>query len=395
VDYGFDPTRDDYNALVRQMFALRPGTTLLNPKDLVTLKGLMAKLVALPLGSKPIGDVLLGGHANSSGDMYLNMFPDQRRKVNGKYKDDPTTFEVLERALLDPAHPLELPDALIGFTPGDVVTHAVRFKGCNLGKDRSDTTRLPINPFLDRLKQVLGGHVVVTAPKHFHYMYPAISLGLFESMIYEFVVRTPAVKVKGGFRGFATKAELVQACVDAGFTDVNGVAFPEATWNVVIPRSITKPWKGDPPVSLGVAIGRRKTAPARRELRIENRPITFAIPFADPAMSPLPTTDADRFQILEALIGSEPTWDVAYDYPMYERSGYPDLPSFMDGHHWSYGSNRSHMLCTGRRYAYTVMFPITDVNGDLHFNFYPNSGSPHASILTGLQETDATFFASV
>jgi len=384
VDYGFAPTRDDYNALVRSMFSRRPTTTLVSFRSLVTLRGFIAHLVALPSGSKPIGDILLGGHANSSGEMFIKMWPLQRGR---------TTFEVLEQALEDPAHPLGLPDPLIGFTPGSAVTHAVRFKGCNIGKDRPDITRTPTNPFLDRFKQALGGNVIVTAPKHFHYLFPARSLGVFESMTYEFVVRIPAVKVRGGFRGFANKAELVQACSDAGFTDVNGTPVPATTWTAVIPRNIRRAWHRDPPVPLGVAFGRRQTAPARTQLRIDSRPFRVFIPLAD--MSPLPTTDAERFDALDAFVGSSVEFGAGNDYPKYERLGYADFRSLMDGWHWTYGRNRTHMICTGRRYAYTVSFPVTDAGGNLVFNFYPRTGSPHAPVLTGLQETDPDFFASV
>ena len=75
MDYGFAPTRDDYNALVRSMFSRRPTTTLVSFRSLVTLRGFIAHLVALPSGSKPIGDILLGGHANSSGEMFIKMWP--------------------------------------------------------------------------------------------------------------------------------------------------------------------------------------------------------------------------------------------------------------------------------------------------------------------------------
>lgn len=385
MDYGFDPTRDDYNELVRMMFSRRPTTKLVDRRSLVTLRDFIAHLLALPSGSKPIGDILLGGHANSGGQMGLKVLPRQKGA---------TTFEVLELALVDPAHPLGLPDALIGFNPGDPVTHAVRFKGCNLGKDRADTTRTPTSPFLDRFKQTLGGNVIVTAPKHFHDMTSDPNRGLFESMIYEFVVRTPAVKVPGSFRGFATRDDLIQAYVDAGFTDVDGTAFVEAYWNAVIPRNIGRASQSDPAVPLGVAFGRRKTLPGRTELRIDARPIRVFVPFAG-MTPPLPTNDAERFQELDAFVGNSVEYGVAYDYPRYERSGYADLRSFMDGWHWSYGQNRTHMICTGRRYVYTVMFPVTDLMGDLHFNFYPNAGYPHAPVLTGLQETDPAFFASV
>ena len=85
-------------------------------------------------------------------------------------------------------------------------------------------------PFLVRMKQVFGGNVNLTAPKHFHGLVPEINHnGIFEYMEQELIVRTKAVRAGRGFRGFANRNALIDAYKAATSATTTG-PIPDADW---------------------------------------------------------------------------------------------------------------------------------------------------------------------
>ena len=202
MDFGFAPAGDSHIASPRAMFGRRATTTLINVRGMTTIRQFITHLDTTTSITKPIDDALLGAHANDEGELFLSAFPGQR---------GPTTFETLDVTLSNPARSIEVPDRLIGFQPGNAITHAVHIKGCNIGH---------ANPFLLKLKQALGGHVRVTAPRFFHGATPATE-GMFEYVGYQFALRRP--------QPFPNRPTALSEFAAAQFSLINGTTVPAAT----------------------------------------------------------------------------------------------------------------------------------------------------------------------
>lgn len=368
MDYAFAPGTTTQDGRVRQMFQRRANTTLIQRRRITTVRQFINHLNTAAGIVRPIDDALVGAHANSEGWIFIPMYPGQ---------GGPTNFETLEDTLSTAAHSIAIPDALIGYNAGDPITHAVHFKGCNIGKAR---------PFVVKFKEALGDHVNVTAPKHFHGLTPQPSHGVFEYMAYEFIIRRQAA--------FPNRNDALTAFQGAGFTLIDGSAVPNAEWTNWIPARIDRTLEQQIPLPLGVTLGSRTTINTPRQFRVESFPFTWTITY--PNAASVPATDADRLLALEQNLQADPRYDAAHDFPWYERLGYATFADFFAGYDWNCNRNGRRLACRGTRFEYTVVVTITDpATGNLIFNFYPNAGSAHAAITTGLQESDATYFETV
>lgn len=203
MDFGFAPGGTAQDGRVRQLFQRRANTTLIhNPRTIATVRAFVDHLATSGTVARPIEDALIGAHANSEGWIFIPMFGGQA---------GPTSYEILEDTLANPARSIALQDAVIGHNPGDPITHSVHFKGCNIGKAQ---------PFVAKFREALGDHVNVTAPKHFHGITPEPRLGIFEYMAYEFSLRQPT--------DFPNRAAVLAAFQAAGFSYVDGTAVAAA-----------------------------------------------------------------------------------------------------------------------------------------------------------------------
>jgi hypothetical protein len=350
--------------------------------------------------TKPVGDLYIGTHADGDGFLFVSLF---RGAVN--VLGDPTDvtdYEVLDQAM-GPSRPARIPDSLVGYqhaTPpatDPAPTHSVHIKGCNIGRDRfSPRTGQPIAPFLARLKEVFGSHVNVTAPKHFHGLLPETTHnGVFEYMEQELIVRTKAVKIRRGrYRGFASRNDLIDAYKHAGLHYHDGTSIPDADWQTLVPPRMVD----DRAIRMSIPLGRTveglTSVPINKQLRIDTEPVRWTI--SPPG--PIPSDDAGRLAMLRASIAADPRYAATHPWPMYERRGFPDFDSYMDGHLWEFSIDNGNLECRGRRFDYTVVLPIVDrsvtpvANRPLIFNFYPGTGSSESPILTGLVESDNHFF---
>lgn len=388
MDYGFAPGRDrrgeHYHDSQRRIFdRRRPNTRLIHRHSISTVRGFILHLDTAGATDttgaiivQPVDDLLIGAHGNSEGQIFIPMFPGQH---------GPTEFETLESTQANAAHSIAIPDALIDFNAGDPITHSVHLKGCNIGK---------APPFLVKFKEAFGDHVNVTAPKHFHGLTPEPSYGVFEYMAYEFIIRR-----RSPFPNRNTAIAEFQA---AGFTLIDGSAIPNNAWadrmenwqERWIPRRINRTQRHQVRAPLGVNIGRLNTINTPQQFRVNRSRFRLTITYPTPG--DVPASDADRLQALEDSIRGDARFDINHDFPMYERLGYPTFDDFFAGFNWNCQRNGRRLVCAGRRVEYTVVIPITDpATSDLIFNFYPNVGSPHAAITTGLQENDADYFETV
>lgn len=378
MDFGFGPSRDAYVASLRQLFSRRTNTTLINARGVNTVRQLIHHLDNSNGIARPIGDTLLGAHANDAGQLFLPAFPGQR---------GPMLFETLEDTLSNASQSIMIPDALIGFTAATGVTHAVHIKGCNIGNAL---------PFLTKLKESLGGHVNVTAPKFFHGV-TATPQGTFEYLEYQFAIRRA--------KPFPSRAVALAEFDAEQFTLIDGSTIvPKADWKTIIPRDPNKTDKKQVNSKLGSKVGSRTTIRTPRQyraVRIPFGPWTITYPSA----SAIPTGQSARLAELETTLKSDPRFQDTHPFPQFIREGFPDMTEYISGYTWKCVARGRTLVCTGERWLYVVALAITDPattpangffgDGNLIFNFYPAAGSTLAHRTNALQVTDATYFATV
>jgi hypothetical protein len=393
VDYGFVPVTDKPTGSLNEMVARRiPKTTMRTASEVRGfIKGLNDALAL-----HPAGDLVIGAHANSEGQLFIQLYPNQVN-VAGQ-PTGRTEFETLEQTAAGLARRIRIDDSLIGWT-APPPTHFMHLKGCNLGK---------AVPFLTKIKQAFGDHVLVTAPKHFQAVVSVTkknNSGSFEYMCYEFQVQTAAVpNAKGnGFHGFETRADLVTALDGAGHEYLGGISVPTADWEKWVPKAITKAQSFYMALPLGQTVAGLKQITLRpdkktlkggaRQFRVNELQVKWQ--FAPPASA---TTSADKIAALKTAMLLDARFKPAHVWPMYERAGYASMDDFMAGHHWTFPAADAAPLTIGRRIEYTVVLPITDNSGAkpiLIFNFFPAPGAAQAAITTGIQTVDLSFFAKV
>ena len=309
---------------------------------------------------------MIAAHANSEGWIFIAMHGAQK---------GPTNYETLEDTIATASHSIAIDDSVIGYTAGDPITHSVHFKGCNIGKAQ---------PFLEKFREGLGDHVMVTAPLHFHGIWEQKAYGSWEYMAYEFVLRRKS--------DFAKRADLITAFDAEGFTYIDGSAVPTADWGKWVPKKINKTVKTSVTGKLGVTIGKRKTIDAEQQFRVNRSPFTWTLTY--PNAGSVPTTKAARQTAFETAVNADPTFDPGHAYPQYVRLGYTSVADFIAGYTWTHTQVKNKLFTKGTRVEYTILAPIVDMTtGNLVFNFHPSSAAYTA--ISQLAETDGLYFAQV
>jgi hypothetical protein len=352
----------------------------------------------------PMSNALLGAHASSGGTLALPMFPGQAPPKKPAY----TTYEVLDETLTNTAATsVDMHELIVDFT-GQPTEGFVHIKGCSIGQAK---------PFMEKLRLALG-NVQVTAPRN-QYGLLETEQGVFEYLVYEWILRRPSRLVKKKHLPFFTKqAEALAAFRAGGFhyldKVVNGALGPgdpvgADDWLPWIPKNVQQPKSSSIRPALGAqALERRLTLELFTRFRVKPVEFPFDIgPYANEASVPAP---AARRAAFEAAIKANPQFVTApFSFP--ERSGFgtptgPDSPAFnafLEGHTWEFskksvgrGANKRWFLhAHGTRYEYTVAVPITDrSDGRLVFNFHPHEGSTLSGIVQ-LREDDTRYFARV
>lgn len=377
MDFGFAPGTDGYLSLLRGMLHRRVTTTLIARRGVTALRRFITVLDTTTSIAKPIGDVLIGGHANHEGQFFLPAFPGQH---------GPTLFETLEQTLSDATKSIAIPDALIGYTTGDAITRSVHIKGCNIGKAQ---------PFLLKLQEAMGSHVRVTAPKFFHGLTSAPQQGMFEYLAYEFALRR-----RDPFPDRRTALAIFDA---EQFPLIDGSFVPTADWNSLVPPNPNVTRTQQFTAKLGVTLRNRSTIIVPRQYRVT--PIRFVWEVFFPDAASVPTDDFTQRQALADSLQTDARFKANHPFPQWQREGFADFDEFLAGYRWTYRRRGATLVCTGRRLLYVHVVAVTDPTttpsggffgaGNLLFNLYANSGSGLQSMTTALQETDPTFFATV
>ena len=120
MDYGFAPGSTAPDKRARHLFARRANTTLIAPTSLATVRGFAQHLLTAGTVTRPIDDALIAAHANSEGWIFIPMVSKQKGGNN---------LAMLEKTLADLAKSIAITDLVIGFTPGDPITHSAKKKG--------------------------------------------------------------------------------------------------------------------------------------------------------------------------------------------------------------------------------------------------------------------------
>jgi hypothetical protein len=210
----------------------------------------------------------------------------------------------------------------------------------------------------------------------------------------ELNVRTKAVKVGRAFRGFASRSDLIQAYRAAHLRYHDGTPIPDADWETLVPRRMVDDRGIRMSIPLGQTIENLRMVPINKQFRIELERVDWTV---RPGGT-VPRDPVAQLAMLRASIAADPRFAATHAWPLYERRGFTDVNTYVDGHHWSFSVNGGDLVCIGRRFDYTIVLPIVDrtvtppANRPLIFNFYPGVGSTETPVLTGLVESNNTFF---
>ena len=379
MDFAYAHGADRHINALRAMFPLRATTTLVSARGVNAIRPLINHLDKTAAIIKPIGDIVLGAHANEEGQLFMPVVPGQV---------GPTRFETLEETLKKPKHSIAIPDTVIGFTPGSQVTHAVHIKGCNIGNAL---------PFLQKLKEALGGHVQVTAPKFFHGATPEPE-GAFEYVGYQFALKRT--------KRFKDRKEALTEFDAAQFQLTNGTSVDQANWNAVIPKDPNMDTRdgADP---FEARRHDRQADDGQHSAAVSRRP-----DHVRSVAHRLPAGRADPEDEVGAALGPR---DVTRPGPALQTratrsrsSRGKDSPTSSSSCRATTGpcSPRGRSLfCFGTRLLYIIVMAVTDpeddpderliADGNLVFNFYPAAGSTIPAKTTALQVTNPTFFTTV
>ncbi len=390
MDWGFapggsrDPTDDEHGEQerVRQMFRNRDNTGLVDrpggkkkSTPIASVRGFVQHLASNGSIAKPVGNALIGTHADDEGHLFIPMFPNQGR---------PTDFEILQNTIDKASHSIKLTAVING--PGD---HEVHIKGCNIGT---------VTKFLTKLKEAFASSGV-TAPKHFHGLRYDRKIGVTEYMAQEFLIRSPTQITDRDALIAKFVAKKFKFVGPAGAPD-NGPLVGDDNWNTWVPQDITTLGKNPVPKNykLGGTVGGATQRAFKRQFRVETTAKGDIVwDFIPPNPFPAPSgyLAALRADLkLAPQFKSTPTF---LSFP--ERLGYTTVDEFVDGISWHIERGKKGksgtLFATGTRWLYIAVIPIVEAGtGFLFNNFHPDSGSGFDSSIQ-MVETDTRFFGGV
>lgn len=391
MDYAFAPGGDKYDEALRTLLRDRKvkgsfETTVLH--DPARLKHVAAFFHELDVTvtTKPIGDLLLGSHANDRGWLDIDLDDAADLHVN---------FQLLKVILNDPVRlaKLRIPPALYQTAQGANAPIKLHLKGCQIGSAQK---------LVDALKQVFGGVVPVTAPRHFYIAHPwreektPDSPGTFEYLDY----RTFSVLSKGELSPSQVAADLRSRNPKLQFID--GTNVPDDLWAKVIPE---KPTSNRHELTFSTQLGRkirnRKTWPATGQYRWDEIPTFFT------KVNPAPGDDT--LARLKAAVKASPQFQAGWGFPIHEQYGHNTPEKYVDAFNWTptkeVKNGQPVLTWHGSRYEYALLIPITLPPpsivgkgkkarvkfGKLIYNFYPRPASG-LNAVNELHETDPLLF---
>jgi hypothetical protein len=310
----------------------------------------------------PVGNLLLVGHANDGGNLWIS-FDDKVRSGKGH----PITFDDLDALITSLS--VHFPAVLVDTAN----PQSVRLHGCRIGRAWK---------FTRKLRQAFGGALRVTAPKHFdHFFSKYQGAGTWEWLEYDFTFASKDFPL-------VPRGSIPEKFAAAN-TDFNGKPIDIKRWRKWIPR------KGKAkkfsvviaPKTEGVE--KRQVVSTYRHGKIEHLPIRVPKVRVDEVN---PREDAPT--LLKRVLPTEPLFQGAADdpskFPFHEQQGFGSIGEFVDAFVWTFAhedpwwpalgekgkklaeseaSATDVVVAHGFRRVYSLRVAVTDENEKLLFNY--------------------------
>ena len=385
-DYALVPGKTPYDAELAKLLETRPQTIRIKDPTLFDLARFVTRLAESVEATHPIRHLLPASHANSEGQLRLQV---------GKIVDRSLTYRDLMDLVKSKA--IVIDDRMLQPRPVDAKTKAAipaRFiiRGCRIGHQEK---------FLRKLKEALGSKAPVAAPLHFH-LASAIGrpAGHIEYLGYAFEFFSPTQ--------LKDRAAVVAAMVGKAFPRIDKKTVPGKLWSTWIPKNphtITDVAKQEgeqvahtkarSPID-----GRRTKLP--RTYRYKIRKL-----FGKDSRVEVPgqsTKDLDRKKAVRAQLVKAKFFDEESGFPVYERFGFKSIDEFMDGWEWRFEPKTKEKFVTYNafRHEYRLIEPIAELEkgkavkpGEFILNFYPTRPSRRNKALEPLTPDDPRLYKLV
>jgi len=303
------------------------------------------------LGEDPAGDLVLGAHGSSFGD--LKMALDNTTAV-------PANYEILEKVAA--SNTISIPSSVRS------ANTSVRMMSCSIGADQCQ-------PFLLRLKSVMGNPKNVTAPRFIH-TYGVSSDNIYEWMNYEFWI----TGADTGRKPLPTRDAVVGKFGDAGFKYFDGTDIPNEMleqWVPAAAKSTLKPavaqnlaWDFPVRIQVGSSLSAVLQARATWLSGVQNYD-TDPISYNNVSDIIIPDT-------LNVELPKIRKYQDSHKYPVYKRYGFTSLDKFISGWGWTINLiSNDKVKFIGTHYLYRLEIPITKPGTDLWiYNQYHTGQAP-------------------
>lgn len=370
-DYAWVPGTSKFDKAMAALIDNKPQTIRIKDASVGTLSAFTKLFKNSALITHPIRHVALGSHANDEGQLKLPL-----TGGTGKFID----WEDLEAAIKSKSLLLEhqsfQPRPLKNGVP---VAYELLIRGCRIGTEIV---------FLKKLREAMGGRIVVIAPKYFDAVtFQSVNpKGWVEYMDYSFRATSPTE--------LKTHDAVVNALMGANHTLIDGNPVDKKKWVAWVPKNPQAKYEQEEFTTVKSAVT-GKVASVPRKFRYQAREW---LPKDEPlAMDKKKTRDADRLKVLKPLLAQRPEMQASHPYPMYVRLGYKSFDEFIDGWTWRFlpkNKAADEVKFNAVRHEYTVIQPITEVKtGVLIVNFYPIS--KRDKVIENLRPDDARLYTTV
>lgn len=395
MDHGFAPGLTNFDLQYRNLLANRATTTLDTtayppPVRVKTVAAFWTHLKAT--AAKPIGDVLLISHGNETGDMALKLIGTGR-----------TDYEELLRiqATQADADAVKLPDELRQSSPGmPPLPRKIHIRGCLVGQDTK---------YMNRLQDVLGNKVAVTAPLHLaglqallpgkrHVADPP-SHGYLEFLMYEFEVRAKTA--------ITDRALLVDAFKKARHKFIDRVQVPDALWDQWVPAKSFNAAASPitmPPLALNAVIESTDPTVKLPKLKVfwsDGAFKHYTFPMTVKIAAATEPKAADHRALILTELRKSTSFSRA-DHPFQEQWRFASLEAMVDALSWTptYSRRKQMLTMVGIRHSYAAEIHLCDPavgakdkpdTWQLIYNFYPLRTLP-INAIERMAVTDARLF---
>lgn len=330
-----------------------------------------------PLVTNPIRDLVIYSHAWGTGWLNIPIGPGQFSDID---------YEMLETASKDPTQKrsFDLPNDLFDPRPKNPNGSpgrgpALHIRGCRLGK---------AVPFLQLLKQLLGGTVTVTAPKYWVRVSPITGRvpGYYEYLAYSFNLLR-AEKFDGPKDRELAAKEIAYRPENA-HTDGSRVRTDELLR--FMPKDPNKSQDFTAPFTMPFDSG-------NFDISVEYHHVeNFGFEIKELQTTEDLTDEKELPKILNKILpAAKPQYSTNHPFPQWARFGLASLDELVRAFKWE--AEKSGAKWTVRAFTnwYEVQIPVSadGVGSKLTGNFFPSG--PNGSVLIGLDEFETKFYTVI